>query len=107
MSVADADAGDARMDFWPHFKQAATYPVRRQKPLPKAPKLFTIGSCFAIEIRKAFQALGLTVYPDYVSVRHDPATQVFDKIPPQAALMHYDTFSILQEFECAFGLWTD
>ncbi len=105
--MADEKQSGKQIDFWPDFRSFATYPVQRKKIFGAAPKLFTIGSCFAIEIRKAFQARGLTVYPDYTSIQFDPATQILDKLPRQRALMHYDTFSMLQEFECAFDLWTD
>lgn len=89
-----------------HRNRVLHFPAR--KILKSDTRIFAMGSCFAMEIRRALQARGRIVYPDYPSVSYDGASQVFDKIPhSRDALQHYDTFSMLQEFEAALGVWAD
>jgi hypothetical protein len=79
-----------------------------RKPLIDAnSRVFAMGSCFAQEIRYALQGKGMRVFPDYVAVPFNPATQIFDKIPERDFIPHYDTFVIRQEFESMLGLWPD
>jgi hypothetical protein len=93
---------------WPAFHAAPNYLVPPRKFLDAATGIFTMGSCFAVELRTAFVKEGRTVYPDYAGVPFDPATQIYDRMPQRVhGLTFFDTFTIRQEFECAFGLWTD
>jgi hypothetical protein len=66
-------------------------------------KIFSLGSCFAVEIRRALRLKGLTVYPDYPSVALDPATQMAGRLPERDNINHYDTFVIRQEVERAIA----
>jgi hypothetical protein len=79
--------------------------MTRRSILTPESRIFTMGSCFAAELRKALTRKGLRVYPDYVSVEFDREQQVFNHIPERDSVEHYDTFSIRQEFESAFGIW--
>jgi hypothetical protein len=81
--------------------------VAQKKLLGPESKIFTMGSCFALEVRNALTRRGLAVYPDYARIPYDPTTQILDKIPLRSSLAHFDTFVMRQEFERAFGLWTD
>src|SRR5579862_8975040 len=62
-------------------------------------KLFAMGSCFAVEIRKSLRSRGREVYPDYLSLEFDPRTQSPAKLPERDNVNHYDTFLIRQEIE--------
>jgi hypothetical protein len=68
-----------------------------------------MGSCFAVEIRKALRAQHCTVYPDYPSMEFDPASQAPGLLPERDNINHYDTFTIRQEIERAItgGRWTE
>ena len=69
---------------------------------------YATGSCFAQELRLVLKAKGYSVYLDYSSVSFDKNTQIFDKVPDvRDFIAHYDTFSILQEFEISFGIWKE
>lgn len=60
-------------------------------------KFFAMGSCFAVEIRRALRARGCAVYPDYPAIAFDAATQLPGKLPERDNINHYDTFTIAQE----------
>lgn len=62
-----------------------------------------MGSCFAVEIRKALRAHGRTVYPDYPAIAFDPETQSPGLLPARDNINHYDTFTLRQEIERALG----
>lgn len=68
-------------------------------------RFFTIGSCFAEEIRKALTARRLACLPDYGDIRFDESLAAVDTLPRQPHMNYYSTFSLRQEFERAAGLW--
>ena len=72
-------------------------------------KIFAMGSCFAVEIRRALRQKGLAVYPDYPGITFDPATQMAGRLPERDNINHYDTFVIRQEIERAIarGRWSE
>lgn len=93
---------------WSDFNNNRNVSFPAKKILQKTSKLFTMGSCFATEIRRAMKRRGFTVYPNYAEVTYDKESAIFNAIPERTdTLPHYDTFSMLQEFEAAFGLWPD
>lgn len=67
-------------------------------------KIFCIGSCFAVELRKALRRREYQVHPEEESVEIEKYNE-----PPFLGrgnkLLHYSTYAIRQEFEKAFGLW--
>ena len=92
---------------WSDFRQTPGLFVARRKLLTPNARVFTMGSCFAAELRKSLQRSGLTVYPDYLSVQFDRESEVFNHLPERDSIEHYDTFVIKQEFEVALGEWID
>src|SRR5438874_1725678 len=107
MNVQAATPEQLNPALWEHFIQSPRLAVRSAKLLKPDTKIFTIGSCFAVEIRRALARKGFEVFPNYMGVAFDRSTQIFDKIPEREAIAHYDTFVIRQEFESALGVWND
>ena len=68
-------------------------------------KIFTIGSCFAEEIRKALTRRAVTCFPAYGKIAIDPSRMRIDTLPHREHMNYYNTFSIRQELERAAGLW--
>ena len=69
------------------------------------PQVFCLGSCFALEIKKALRESGFRVAPwDYDLSVPLPNGEVYASDGER--LLLYNTFTIRQEFEKAFGLWT-
>jgi hypothetical protein len=64
-------------------------------------RIFTIGSCFAVEIRHALKSNGYEVYPKYDRIIFDPKRQQIANLPQRDSVNHYDTFTIRQEIERA------
>jgi hypothetical protein len=86
-----------------HSERGKTISVVRDRFITKKTKIFTIGSCFALEIRRTLSARGFDVYPKYREIAFDSRTQSLAKLPNSDNVNHYNTFSIRQEFEIAFG----
>lgn len=87
------------------FKNPAFY-FNPEQLIGPTSKVFTIGSCFAMEVRRAIIRRGIQVVPDYESVKYDPMIQYYDSIGIKREFTpHYDTFVMRQEFETALGLW--
>jgi hypothetical protein len=80
-----------------------TVPIKRLFNLNQ--RFFTIGSCFAEEIRKALTARNVTCYPEYRRIQLDPDRMQIDTLPQREHMNYYNTFSIRQELERAAGMW--
>jgi hypothetical protein len=88
---------------WRQSDRGTTITVTRKPLITPASKVFAMGSCFAIEIREAFRRRGFQVFPRYYDLDLDPAHEVIGALPARDNVNHYDTFTIRQEFEQAFG----
>jgi hypothetical protein len=93
-------------DNWMHASRGRRITIARTPLVGSATRIFTIGSCFAMEIRRQLQAGGYRSLPDFGDVRIDRARQFAGGIPDNERFVYYDTFTIRQEFDKAFGLWT-
>ncbi|MBI3252509.1 MAG: GSCFA domain-containing protein [Candidatus Omnitrophica bacterium] len=63
-----------------------------------------MGSCFALEIQKVLREKGRAVYPETTALR--AGSQEADELVTSGLeSVHFNTFTMLQEFEKAFGLW--
>src|SRR5581483_10790182 len=88
------------------------FSARRRITVPKMPlirandRVFTMGSCFAREIRKALVARGQACLPDYNRIEVDPQSALVDTLPPREHMNFYSSFSILLQLEQILGLWT-
>lgn len=91
--------------YWSHAKSGHIITMARTPLVTKATRIFTIGSCFAMEIRRQLQANGYRSLPDFSGVQIDLARQFAAGIPDNERFVYYDTFTIRQEFDKAFGLW--
>ena len=67
--------------------------------------VFTMGSCFAREIRFALAELGVLVSPRFETIHLDMTEQRVDQLPQEQHLNYYNTFTIRQEFERFAGIW--
>ena len=77
--------------------------VQRRPVFSKSMKIFTIGSCFALEIKSVLRELGYDVYPKYESIKIDPEKQAAGNLPERENMNHYNTYAIRQEFELALS----
>lgn len=69
-------------------------------------KIFTIGSCFARYIRDILERINFDVYPKFMSLKFDPSIISIAGLPRKNSLIWYNSFTIRQEFDKAFGLLT-
>jgi hypothetical protein len=93
------EIGDRLNPEWDDSNAGSSISVQREKLITKDTRVFTIGSCFAVEVRKALRKNGIDVYPKYDDIEFDPSRQAIGKLPARDNVNHYDTFSIRQEFE--------
>jgi hypothetical protein len=95
--TARFDASDTANPLWNRSERGRRITVVGEGFIRPDSKFFAMGSCFAVEIRRALRARGLRVYPDYPSIAFDPAEQMPGKLPARDNINHYDTFTIAQE----------
>jgi hypothetical protein len=87
------------------FIERGAITVRPGPFISKTDRVFTIGSCFAREIRFALRELGVEVAPHYASLALDPREVRVDNLPQEEHLNYYNAFTILQEVQRAVDLW--
>ncbi|MGE0734874.1 MAG: GSCFA domain-containing protein [Alphaproteobacteria bacterium] len=90
-------------ELWRASERGYRITVPPKPMLDGATKIFTIGSCFAMEIRHALERRSFDVYPKYRRIEFDSANQRLGSMPAHDDIAHYDTFTIRQEFEHAFA----
>lgn len=90
---------------WKVLKQTGKLTVRRNPLFNTGHRFFTIGSCFAEEVRKALTARNVVCYPEYRRIKVDHSRMRVDTLPQREHMNYYNTFSIRQEVERAAGLW--
>lgn len=97
---------------WKRFVQLNAITIPNNKFFSKNSKIMTIGSCFADELRERFAKYNFDLYPKMNPQIHDLFCNFFKSPLPRWGVyderVHYtsyNTFSILQEFEKAFGIW--
>ena len=90
---------------WAVFQKTRKMTLPVNRVFSRAQKFFTIGSCFAEEIRKALVAQNVVCLPEYSRIKVDPNRMRIDTLPAREHMNYYNTFSIRQEFERVAGLW--
>ena len=90
-------------DDWAGSKRGSRITFVRQPLLEPDRGVFTMGSCFAVEIRKALSARGFNTLPRYHDIEFDPVSQRLANLPSRDNINHYNTFVIRQEFEIALA----
>lgn len=86
---------------WKDSERGHRITVRRERFIPRNAKVFAMGSCFAVEVRRALREAGCDVYPKYLEMKFDRAVHLPGKLPDRDNINHYDTFVIRQEIERA------
>jgi hypothetical protein len=102
--VADARTQDKWESFWDRRQIA----IPERKIFTAEDRVFTVGSCFAYEIKKAMIGLGVACLPDYTHTQPDRARVRLenDEGVPLFHLQHYNSYTVLGEFERIAGTWT-
>ena len=92
-------------DRWRQFFEKRALSLAIEPFIASNERVFTMGSCFAREIRFALAELGVLVSPRFETVRLNMAEQRVDRLPEEQHLNYYNTFTIRQEFERFAGIW--
>jgi hypothetical protein len=88
---------------WKRTERGRKITVRNLPIIKPGSKVFTMGSCFALEIRHELRRRGFDVFPKYDEIQFDETSQILDSLPDRDNINHYDTFVIRQEIERAFA----
>ena len=91
---------------WARHHTEGLFSIKKIPILSTSSRVFTIGSCFAEEVRIALSAAGIETLPNYKEITLSQRRAVVDTLPDREHMNFYNTFSILQEFQRAAGLWT-
>lgn len=93
-------------DRYRRFAEGRTITVPRHGVIHPGDVIFTMGSCFAAEIRGALGSHGWKCVPAYNTIAFDPAEALIDTLPDQEHLNYYNTFTMRAQFEESLGLLT-
>ena len=99
------EAQDSSRRKWLFFMRNPRLAVPHKPLIRTDSKIFCMGSCFALEIKKVLRSLGYQVHPYEYDLPVQLSTGAV-RLASGRELVHYNTFTILQEFEKAFGLWS-
>lgn len=88
------------------FAQTGEITLLRNPIFRQSDVFFTLGSCFAEEIRIALTARGIACVPTYRNIDFDPSTAIVDELPHREHMNFYNTFTVRLQLEQMFGLWT-
>lgn len=84
---------------WSTTSRGSSITVKKAPIISSNSRVFTMGSCFAVEIRNALRQRQVQVFPRYLELSTDPKKEKIGKLPERDNVNHYDTFSIKQEFD--------
>lgn len=98
------DQGTANK-YWSRFNEKFIQTIPLNPIFNTDSKIFTLGSCFAVEIRKVLKERGFSVFPRLDELELDPDRFLIGNLPDRENFNYYNTFSIEQEFARAVGLW--
>lgn len=90
---------------WEALFESRTLTLPLNQMFTKEDSFFTIGSCFAEEVRKALSGQGVVCLPQYSKVVFDSDHAIVDTLPLREHMNFYNTFSIAQEIARAAGAW--
>ncbi|MFG0252904.1 MAG: GSCFA domain-containing protein, partial [Phycisphaerales bacterium JB038] len=90
---------------WPRYNHRGIITLPANPLLDPGATVFTMGSCFALEIRRWLGELGCQVVPAYADLEFDLARLRIGQLPKRLNLNHYHTFAIRQEIERCLGIW--
>ncbi|MBF0128315.1 MAG: GSCFA domain-containing protein [Magnetococcales bacterium] len=93
-------------DRWRQFFAERAITIKSFPIVERDDVVFTMGSCFAREIRYKLAEAGIRVGPDFSSIPDRRDCYVIDNLPHEQHLNYYNTFTMRQEFECIVGKWT-
>ena len=87
------------------FASGGAITIKRQPVFSRSDVFFTMGSCFAEEIRIALTQRGIACTPRYRDIVFDPATAMVDSLPEREHMNFYNTFTVRLQLEQMLGMW--
>lgn len=90
---------------WRKFHESQIISTEARPYFSSSGPVFTMGSCFAEEIRKSLSARGFQCRPDYSRISFKTGGAIVDELPDRVHMNFYNTFSLLQEIQKVGGVW--
>ncbi|MER8713296.1 GSCFA domain-containing protein [Mesorhizobium sp. M0142] len=87
------------------FVSSGAITIRKTPVLTSDDIFFTMGSCFAQEIRRALTNRRIACVPSYGNISFDPAEAIVDELPRQEHMNFYNTFTVRLQLEQMLGVW--
>jgi hypothetical protein len=92
-------------DRYKTFAEKRLITIPRQPLLGDDDAVFTMGSCFAEEIRTALVSENIRCVPNYNRIAFDRNVAVVDTLPEREHMNYYNTFTIKLQFEQILDIW--
>lgn len=87
------------------FASSGVITIRKNAVFTRNDIFFTMGSCFAEEIRLALTSKQVACVPSYRNISFDPAQAIVDELPGREHMNFYNTFTVRLQIEQMLGLW--
>ena len=86
---------------WERIVNEGVFTIQKEEVFAKDDRFYTIGSCFAEEVRKSLTKKEIEIFPKLNEKQFSFANSQIDTLPHREHLNFYNTFSILQEIQNA------
>ena len=90
---------------WSRHVNNALFTLPAQRIFTRNSKIFTLGSCFAVEVRKVLKKRKIAVYPEFEKMTLCADRYRIGGLPDRENFNYYNTFSIEQELARTIGAW--
>ncbi|TIP87726.1 MAG: hypothetical protein E5X63_08165 [Mesorhizobium sp.] len=98
-------AADKLNNKYGDFSSSGVITIRKNAVFTRNDIFFTMGSCFAQEIRRALTSKQVACVPSYRNISFDPAQAIVDELPGREHMNFYNTFTVRLQIEQMLGLW--
>jgi hypothetical protein len=98
-------ASDRPSTKFAEFAKDGVITIRRKPVFSGSDVFFTMGSCFAEEIRIALTHRRIACVPRYRDIAFDRSVAMVDTLPEREHMNFYNTFTMRLQLEQMLGLW--
>lgn len=98
-------AADKLNNKYGDFASSGVITIRKNPVFTRDDIFFTMGSCFAEEIRLALTSKKIACVPSYRDINFNPAEAIVDELPGREHMNFYNTFTVRLQVEQMLGRW--
>ena len=98
MKLKSIKVGEMNNPKWSHLVSNMELTIKKKDVFSSFDSIYTIGSCFAEEIRKSLSSKNFNLFPKFEKLKFDKLITNIDTLPNRSHMNFYNLPAILQEF---------